>query len=156
MVRITLVNMRPNDLTERLRVVICSPGTLHISTAAAQLLETPRSWARTCCKLTSFFTIYGIFSSLNLKTYDNFTKQKIDLTYIYGSENVTHTVFFYVNVSDNKNIFYCTSLLTLTNKKSSFKSILSWLHYILENFLFPSSRLISSNSSLMLVASVPR
>ena len=110
MVRITLVNMRPNDLTERLRVVICSPGTLHISTAAAQLLETPRSWARTFCKLTSFFTIYGIFSSLNLKTYDNFTKQKIDLTYIYGSENVTHTVFFYVNVSDITKTFFTVHL----------------------------------------------
>ena len=58
----------------------------------------------------NIFTIYGIFSSLNLKTYDNFTKQKIDLTYIYGSENVTHTVFFYVNVSDITKTFFTVHL----------------------------------------------
>ena len=41
MVRITLVNMIPNDLAERLSVVICSvQSTLHISTLAAQLLVT--------------------------------------------------------------------------------------------------------------------
>ena len=41
MVRITLFNMRLNDLAERLHVVICSvQSTLHISTLAAQLLVT--------------------------------------------------------------------------------------------------------------------